>query len=190
MNEIENIDLELIGKLCRWEISKEEFLSQTSFKASDEQWRYLLNGTKNKVNESGYNQYFDVIFLKLPTSISKIDKIDIFKTYLLVNWHHEHEEIVGVFQSFFHNDIDNISVLLQAMKQIPQYIEEIDSYPYIRKIIYAIGAQPEPYNIETLKKIINETQDETIKGLALHQVDKREKFGRWEFEKNKAHEST
>jgi hypothetical protein len=68
---------------------------------------------------------------------------------------------------------------------IPDYLSSDDfKYPYIRKIIYAIGAQPEPYNIEALEKLANETGDEQIKELALHQVKKRKELGRWEATKN------
>ena len=57
-------------------------------------------------------------------------------------------------------------------------------YPYIRKIIYAIGAQPEPYNIDALEKLATKTNDEQIKDLALHQIKKRKELGRWEAAKN------
>ena len=57
-------------------------------------------------------------------------------------------------------------------------------YPYIRKIIYAIGSQPEPYNSEALEKLASETNDEKIKDLALHQIEKRKELGRWEAAKN------
>ncbi len=53
-------------------------------------------------------------------------------------------------------------------------------YPYIKKIMYAIGSQPEPYNIEALTKLSENTQDNVIKELALQQIEKRKKRGSWE----------
>jgi len=184
MNKITNKDLYLVDELCRCEIDRNEFISKTSFKADFEQLDFLLENSKDKVNEYGYHQCFLELIWTLPTKVSKKEETLINRKYLLENWHNSHEGIVQSFQLDFNDDVENIPILLQAMKQVPKYIEKIDSYPYIRKIIYAIGAQPEPYNLDALKKIVTETQDETIKELALHQIDKRKQFGRWEYEKN------
>ena len=51
------------------------------------------------------------------------------------------------------------------------------------KIIYAIGAQPQPESLSALEKLASETDDEEIKGLALHQLEKRKRLGRWEYER-------
>lgn len=100
-------------------------------------------------------------------------------------WHIENEDIVRYFQNEFNNDRENISILLRAIKIVPDYLKFDDmKYPYFRKIIYAIGAQPEPYNIEALEKLASETDDEQIKELALHQIKKRKELGRWETAKN------
>jgi hypothetical protein len=42
-----------------------------------------------------------------------------------------------------------------------------------------VRAQPEPDNMEALKKL-TQSNDEKIKELALHQIEKRERLGRWE----------
>ena len=49
-------------------------------------------------------------------------------------------------------------------------------YPYIRKIIYAIGAQPQPESLLALGKLASETNDIQIKELALHQLEKRKEY--------------
>lgn len=104
---------------------------------------------------------------------------------LLLNFHKSHEDIASLFQSNYNNNKENIPILLQSINTIPDYLVPDDfKYPYIRKLIYAIGAQPEPYNIEALEKLANETEDEQIKDLALHQIEKRKKLGRWEAVKN------
>lgn len=49
---------------------------------------------------------------------------------------------------------------MKAIDIVPKYLNYGDTiYPYIRKLIYAIGAKPEQYNIEELKKLVNETND-------------------------------
>ena len=75
--------------------------------------------------------------------------------------------------------MQNIPILLKALKNIPEYLEPEDfKYPYIRKIIYAIGAQPQPESLLALEKLASETNDTEIKKLALHQLEKRKELGR------------
>lgn len=100
---------------------------------------------------------------------------------LLQTFHNSHEDIVGLFQSTFNNSSENIPILLKALKNIPEYLQPDDfKYPYIRKIIYAIGAQPQPESLLALERLASETDDEKIKELALHQLEKRRRLGRWE----------
>lgn len=104
---------------------------------------------------------------------------------LLLNFHNSHEDIVDLFQTMWNNSTKNIPILLKALKNIPKYLEPKDfKYPYIRKIIYAIGAQPQPESLLALEKLAFETNDIKIKKLALHQLEKRKELGRWEYEKN------
>ena len=105
---------------------------------------------------------------------------------LLLNFHNSHEDIVDLFQTMWNNSTKNIPILLKALKNIPKYLEPEDfKYPYIRKIIYAIGAQPQPESLLALEKLASETNDIKIKELALHQLEKRKELGRWEYEKNR-----
>lgn len=102
---------------------------------------------------------------------------------LLLNFHDSHEDISSMFQSLWHNNTENIPILLKALENIPKYLQPEDfKYPYVRKIIYAIGAQPQPESLLALEKLASETNDEEIKKLALHQLEKRKRLGRWEAE--------
>jgi len=104
---------------------------------------------------------------------------------LLLNFHNSHEDIVDLFQTMWNNSTKNIPILSKAIDSIPEYLEPEDfKYPYIRKIIYAIGAQPQPESFLALEKLASETNDIKIKKLALHQLEKRKELGRWEYEKN------
>lgn len=111
---------------------------------------------------------------------------NIYKQLLSEDWHIEHEDIVGLFQSHFNRDIENIHILLSALINIPAYLQEdkATKYSYIKKIIYAIGAQPQPESLSALEKLASETCDKKIKELALHQLKKRKRLGRWECEGN------
>lgn len=98
---------------------------------------------------------------------------------LLLNFHNSHEDIVDLFQTMWNNSTENIPILLKAIDNIPEYLEDYDfKYPYIRKIIYAIGAQPQPESLLALEKLAAETNDTEIKKLALHQLEKRKESGR------------
>lgn len=111
---------------------------------------------------------------------------NIYRQLLLEDWHIEHEDIVGLFQSYFNKDIENIYILLNALINIPTYLQEDEAtkYSYIKKIIYAIGAQPQPESLSALGDLASKTGDEKIKELALHQLEKRKRLGRWEYERN------
>ena len=102
---------------------------------------------------------------------------NIYRQLLLEDWHIEHEDIVGFFQSYFNKDIENIYILLNALINIPTYLQEdeVTKYSYIKKIIYAIGAQPQPESLSALEDLSSETGDEKIKELALHQLKKKGK---------------
>ena len=96
---------------------------------------------------------------------------------LLLNFHDSHEDIVDLFQTMWNNSTKNIPILLKAIDNIPEYLEPEDfKYPYIRKIIYAIGAQPQPESLLALEKLASETNDIKIKELALHQLGKRKEY--------------
>ncbi|MCC7454887.1 MAG: hypothetical protein IT222_12015, partial [Crocinitomix sp.] len=127
----------------------------------------------------------DVLNVGFLTKYFNENNEETLKKILLLNFHKSHEDITSLFQSNYHNNKENIPILLQSINTIPSYLTPDDfKYPYIRKIIYAIGAQPEPYNIEALEKLASETNDEKIKDLALHQIEKRKELGRWEAAKN------
>lgn len=186
MKNILQEDLKLIEDLCSWNIDVNIFKEKTSFKANYEQLRELLYSVKNNFNDEGYNQYFEAIFWELPQNISEIEDEEVHKEFILMEFHNEHENMASAFQSTFNNNIENISVLLKALENIPEYLQPEDfKYPYVRKIIYAIGAQPQPDSLLALEKLAQETQDEKIKELALHQLEKRKRLGRWEVERNK-----
>ncbi|MBV7441285.1 hypothetical protein KRX57_07615 [Weeksellaceae bacterium TAE3-ERU29] len=134
------------------------------------------------------NQYNEVIshrdrdtlsYLRmLPLPTENIEEIAIiYRKILSENWHIEHEDIVSLFQSTYNNDKENIHILLNALENIPDYLQEdeITKYSYIKKIIYAIGAQPQPESLLALEKLASETNDNKIKELALHQIGKRKK---------------
>ena len=185
MKNINQKDYELIKDLYHWKIDTNDFKKKTDFKANFQELRSLLYSVKDCIDEEGYNQFFNSILWELPKRLSEKDYEALYQEFLLCNFHNEHENIVSAFQSIYNNNIKNIPILSKAIDSIPEYLEPEDfKYPYIRKIIYAIGAQPHPESLLALEKLAFETNDIKIKELALHQLEKRKELGRWEYEKN------
>jgi len=179
MELIKEKDLYIIDELCSREINIDEFRIQSSFQANFEQIRYLLYRSKDEI-EDHCNKYTEAIFWRLPKDITKQEEVILFREFILVNWHCEHEEMATAFQIDFHDDIVNIDVLIKAFKNPPSYLLEDDfRHSYLRKLIYAIGAQPSPQNIQALESLL-ELEDDYVKGLVKHQIEKRNKYGRWE----------
>ena len=185
MKNINQKDYELIKDLYHWKIDTNDFKKKTDFKANFQELRSLLYSVKDCVDEEGYNQFFNSILWELPKILTFKEKEEIYQEFLLQKFHHEHEEMASAFQTIFNNNTENIPILLKAIDNIPEYLEDDDfKYPYVRKIIYAIGAQPQPESLLALEKLASETNDIKIKELALHQLEKRKELGRWEYEKN------
>ncbi len=161
-------------------ISKENMLSSYRDRVTNADLKTSLEIAGKTKDEDLLDNSFFVGFL--------FDLFDVETGYILLdlilgNWHRKHEDIAGIFQNNLNTDKANIPVLWEAINTIPAYLQEEDfKYPYLRKLIYAIGAQPEPDNMEALKKL-TQSGDEKIKELALHQIEKRERLGRWEAKK-------
>jgi hypothetical protein len=166
-----------------YKLSREKLFPIFPYRANYEELKELLIKSKT---DSIYDTRFSKILWRFPISLSNNDFMKLLQFFLVENWHHGHESIIGTFQDYFNNDKDNITYLMQALSSLPEFYkyDEDLKYPYIRKIIYAIGAQPEPYNIEALETI-SQSKDEKIKELALHQIEKRKRLGRWEANNNK-----
>ena len=129
---------------------------------------------------------FETIFWFFSLKLDIKEREKLYQKYILEQSHYAHEEMASAFQTIFNNNTENIPILLKALKNIPGYLEDDDfKYPYVRKIIYAIGAQPQPESLLALEKLASETNDTEIKKLALHQLEKRKELGRWEYEKNR-----
>lgn len=124
---------------------------------------------------------FYLAFSKFPRNLTYEEEKELCKFFLKYEWHQYHEELINNFQVLYNNDIENIDYLVYLLENLPTYVafDSALSEPFIRKVIYAIGAQPEPDNIIALERIAK-SEDETIRDFALHQIEIRKKLGRWE----------
>ncbi|WP_433829505.1 hypothetical protein [Flavobacterium anhuiense] len=165
-----------------YKTSREKLFLIFPYRANFEELKQLLFESKT---DSIFDTRFTDILWRFPISMSDCEFMKLLQIFLVENWHHNHESIIRKFQDWFNEDKDTIKYLMQAFHSPPEFYkyDEALKYPYIRKIIYAIGAQPEPYNFEALEAI-SQSEDEEIKALALHQIEKRKRLGRWEANSN------
>jgi hypothetical protein len=161
-------------------ITKDELFKIFPYKAKFEELKQLLLQTKR---DCFYNEEFYNILWRFPISMSDSEYIELLHFFLLEDWHHDHERILQELQNYSNEDKNSIKYLMKLLSHPPDRYQhdEYIKYPFIRKIIYAIGAQPEPYNIQALETLL-QTEDKEIKELVLHQIEKRKRFGRWEAE--------
>ena len=150
------------------------------FKANFNEMRTLLEASAHNGN-SKFNPKFGEILWRFPNSLTKDETTKLLQYFLLKDYHHEYENIIREFQTTYNLDITTIEFLLKRLYNLPSYYssDETLKYPFIRKIIYAIGAQPNPYNMNTLE-ILLKHPDDIIKELTMHQIEKRRRLGRWE----------
>lgn len=176
MIKVSEKDWEIFNKNSR--ITKDELFKIFPYKANFEELKHLLLETKR---DSLYNEEFHNILWRFPISMSDNEYLKLLHFFLLEDWHHDHERILQELQICFNEDKNSINYLIQILSSLPDFYrhDEDIKYPFIRKIIYAIGAQPEPYNIEALETLL-QSEDREIRELALHQIEKRNRLGRWE----------
>lgn len=162
-----------------------EDVVRTSIKFNKEEIKSIIRYYLDTNNVEKANFVYEYLVDKLDFK----DREYVNRYYLSRDEHFDHEDVVDFFQ-FCSFDVINIPLLIKAMDNISNYLSHNDvKYPYLRKIIYAIGAQPEPYNIEALENLSKETNDDEVRNLALHQIKKRKELGRWEFKKSIESES-
>jgi hypothetical protein len=169
-NEIDILSLSVVRN-----ISIQELQERFPFKPTIEEVRYYLDQSLGAQPEPDFETLWELTYLVDKES----DKV-LHREYLLREGHYQHENMARAFQTYFNEDAASILILVKAISQVPAYLDDSDStYPYIRKLIYAIGAQPEPYNLQALEEL-GKSEDKEIKDLALHQLEKRKEGGRWE----------
>jgi hypothetical protein len=176
MIKVSEKDWEIFYK--NYKLSRDELFPIFPYKANFEELKQLLLESKT---DSIFDSRFGEIFWRFPISILDNDFVKLLHFFLLEYWHHEHETIISLLQQYYNKDRKSIMYLMQLLSSPPDFYKHDEDlkYPFIRKIIYAIGAQPEPYNIEALETI-SQSEDGRIKELALHQIEKRKRLGRWE----------
>jgi hypothetical protein len=176
MIQLTNNDWEILFN--RDNLSKEQIAEKLGKTANFYELKELYKSLKFEENKL---VKFSSIFWDFPKKLSYDEEQDLYRFLIKEEWHEYHEYIVGYFQEPFNNNRENIVYLVYLLENLPAYVanDSALSEPFIRKIIYAIGAQPEPDTILVLEKII-QSEDETIRDFGLHQIEIRKKLGRWE----------
>jgi hypothetical protein len=99
------------------------------------------------------------------------EKLCLFKLAILDDWHQEHGELIGALQIFEPKTTHNLEVIKWSLGNLPAYItrHEDFKYPYVKKCMYAIGAQSQPEALIVLQEF-QKSQDDIISSLAGEQL--------------------
>lgn len=134
----------------------------------------------NLGNELDGKQKLSLLSYLIDYSLNFRERTILLNDLLLQTWHNEHENIVHDLQRYYHEDTKTINTLLHLIHNPPNRNAEVGFFEvFVRKVIYALGAHPEPYNFEALAELAK-SDNLIIKDLAIHQIDKRKILGRWE----------
>lgn len=177
---LSGFEIDVLMKCSAGFLSKEDVQNAIPIKVDYNSLLGLLMDSCKEKNSS----LFEAILWCIPKKLTKYEEEKLFRLLLQEQNHYQHENLATAFQTDFNSNVSNIDALCSAINSVPDYLSPDDfRYPYIRKIIYAIGAQPEPYNMEALEQL-SKSPDEKLRELALHQIEKRRRLGRWEAAKN------
>lgn len=172
-SSIDKSDINLIEELAKGVIDKEQFCEQTNFKPNYSELKELLFLEQRNVDKENNNARFRNLFYYMPHILSKSEEALLNGELLLVDWHHEHEEIVSGFQVFYKNYDKSVEILVQAFKNVPNYINNIPELKqsYQRKIVYALTAQESSLKIVALKQLLNEDVDDVVNDLIRRKLE-------------------
>ena len=166
-------NLELINDLANGSINKEKFVENTDFKVDFDTFKGLLYQEKDKVDKENNNLRFRNLLYNLPHKLSKNEEALLYGELLLVGWHHEHEEMITSFQVLFKNFDESVGILVQAFKNVPNYISSSPELrqSYQRKIVYALNNQESSLKLEAFNQLLNENIDEVVADLVRRKRD-------------------
>lgn len=111
------------------------------------------------------------------------------RSFILDHRHNQHENMAGWFQRQFNNNPGNLPSLVSCLLDPPEYLHPDNyEYTYIRKLIYAIGAQPTPNSMDALLYLDKNSPsifrgDSQFVDLVKYHIEKRNKMGRFEYNK-------
>jgi hypothetical protein len=181
-NKLTDAEYELCELQQLNKITYDEFISNFPEKFTLQEILAIVSNLRSDV-KGGYK--LDLLSNLISSSLSKEEIRQLYLVLLKEDWHDMHERYIGGLQNYYCGDIKVIEPLLALMHNPFKQFLHIDFYgPFVRKIIYAIGAQPEPANIEALEEL-TKSENVIIRDFAIHQLDKRKLLGRWEAERNK-----
>ena len=151
-------------------IDTELIFEELNLRVNFEEMKDLLMSMKESDHPANR---FHTLLLRLPHSMTYEELEELYRFFLLKDFHHDHEYMVGAFQRFFNKNPKNIEVILKIMSDLPAFYRHDGDIrdPFIRKCMYAIAAQPEPNNIETLVQLTR-SKDESIHTYAQYQLEK------------------
>ncbi|RAP28784.1 hypothetical protein C2W64_04370 [Brevibacillus laterosporus] len=156
---------ELIDQLIGETISKEQFALE--FNVDSTYVKQLLEVAYDEKNEDDVDFLNYVIFgFNLVTE----DYVDLLCRLMYAPWHHQHEDIATIFQSF--RFPQTVECLYKTAQTQFEYLEYDDSYALAVKCIWALG----DINTEESRKkleLLSVSENEIIRENALKQLQRK-----------------
>ncbi|QOS97234.1 HEAT repeat domain-containing protein [Brevibacterium sp. JNUCC-42] len=155
----------LIDQLMGGTISKEQFALE--FNVDSTYVKQLLEVSYDEKNEDDVDFLNYVIFgFNLVTE----DYVDLLCRLMYAPWHHQHEDIATIFQSF--RFPQTVECLYKTAQTQFEYLEYDDSYALAVKCIWALG----DINTEESRKkleLLSVSENEIIRENALKQLQRK-----------------
>ncbi|WP_259016562.1 hypothetical protein [Emticicia fluvialis] len=172
MMELTETDWELIHNY--YDLRAEDFYLVINKRANFEEIKDLLFSTRYRENTM---RDFDALIWHFPHSMNDAELENLYQIFIKEKWHQTHDVFVDRFQQKFNTNVKNIKILVDLIHDLPDFykIDEDIQYPLIKKCMYAIAAMPKPESTIALEKL-SDSEDETIKEYALHQLERQKKL--------------
>ncbi len=162
-------------------INREENFKELNKEADFREMKELLMSLKDLENRSERETRFHTLYSVFPTSMSEEELAEFRRFFLLEKWHHSHEEILKDLSSYYLCE-ENVDAIIDLINDLPDFykVDKDLKYPFIRKCLYAIEAQPKPHSSYGLREVYRES-DDVVKGWALYHLIAVEAPDLWTF---------
>lgn len=164
-----NKERQIISNFIGDFISEEQFLNDftVNINSNPNYIRQLLCCASEEENAEDVDSILFVIFT---FNLITEDYVDLLCKLMNASWHHSHEDIATIFQSYMFPQA--VTSLYQAALTRFKYLEYDSSYALAVKCIWALG---DINTSESRKKLelLSESDNEIIKQNALRQLERK-----------------
>jgi hypothetical protein len=163
-------ELEILHKYESKKLSYDELQELIPYRLNYEEMKTILLSFKNGTSDELCNK-FSPIRMMFPNSMTESEEAKLYRELLYEDWHRDHEMIVADFDRYlrYPENIEAIEYVLFNPPDSAKYADGVVRDDFIKNCIWAISHQPEPYNMESLKKLVK-SNNQRISEVALYHI--------------------